>query len=212
MMQAPVVSRTVAFFDFDQTLVQQDTLPLFLRTVSGEDGFKSALKAGIVAAMMNPFAWRNAGRAAIFRSVLHLVPLAEAQDIARSLAHQLRWKEPLREALQRHADAGDTVVVATGSLSLYMPIFLQHGACPIDHLLATEMEHHNGVLSGALATPSCTRAGKVRRIKEFMKEHGPFDRIIAYGNLPDDRGMLRMAHQGFVIDKHPQNDQTKPFA
>lgn len=207
----PASQRCAAFFDFDQTLVRQDTLPLFLRTLAGEDGFKSALKAGVAAALMHPLVWRDAGRAAIFHSVLHSVSLEQAQDTARILARQLQWKEPVREALRRHAEAGDTVVVATGSLSLYMPIFLQAGECPVDHLLATEMGHHDGVLNGILATPSCTRAGKVKRIDAFLSDHGPFERIVAYGNLPDDRGMLRMAHQGFVIDKKPQNEEMRPF-
>lgn len=212
MTTLPVRSRTVVFFDFDQTLVRIDTLPLFLRTLVGESGFKAALKAGVVAALAHPFSWRDSGRAAIFRSVLQNVRLERAQETAQQLSSQLQWKEAVIDTVRRHAESGNTVVIATGSLSLYVPIFLAAGSCPYDYLLATEMEHHDGILTGALASPSCTRQNKANRIKTFLAGHDPFDDSIAYGNLPDDKAMFGLMHTSFVISKHSMDETITPFA
>lgn len=201
------MTRRIAIFDFDGTLVGGDSLLPYLGRVAGRMRtglvFARAIRAGLMSAGANPDDdLRTRIKAGMLRRALTGVPLAVARDAAERMRGWQRWHEPTLSALKRHADAGDLVVVATGGLSLYIPTLL-HGL-PVDRILATDMEVRDGVLTGQIQGGNCVRAEKARRVAALLYELGPFDESHGYGNRPSDLPFLALMSHPTVIPTVPR--------
>jgi len=196
---------TVAIFDFDGTLVAGDSLLPFLERVAGRRRARFALLRAVQEALWNRGRGRTPGqdpRTAVKEGLLARtltgVPLDRAREAAADLPRWLRWHPPLLDRLKRHADQGHTVVVATGALSLYMPHLL-HGL-PVHHLMATELETEDGVLTGRMGTGgNCVREEKARRVADFLHRGGPFGQTYGYGNRPSDLPFLALTAHPTVV-------------
>ncbi|KAA5605857.1 HAD-IB family phosphatase [Roseospira marina] len=186
-----------AIFDFDRTLVREETLAMFLRTVVGQRTFIAACCAAASASAYVRQRRVDAFRAELLRRTLAGRTVSQAKDAAERLFPRLRWIAQTTDALAGHQDAGRPVLVATGSLSVYMPTLLALKGIEVDGLLSTEMEVDADVLTGRMKTPSCTWAEKARRVKAWLADsEGP---VWAYGNLPHDGAMLALADHPTVL-------------
>jgi len=192
------MSRGVAVFDFDRTLVRQETLAIFLRLLAGRTACLSACcMAAAKASTAAPAARMGIFRAELLRRTLADRPIGQAQEAASRLYTRLTWISQVTDDLLLHQAAGRKILIATGSLSVYMPTILQEKGFRVDGLLSTEMEVNGGVLTGRMVTPSCTWSEKARRVKEWLAdEPGP---VWGYGNLPPDEAMLDLADHPTVI-------------
>ncbi len=75
-----------------------------------------------------------------------------------------------RELVDRHRVAGDVCVIITATNSFVTaPIAREFG---IEHLIATEPEHHGGEFTGRVAGVPCFREGKVIRLGNWLAQHG----------------------------------------
>jgi HAD superfamily hydrolase (TIGR01490 family) len=94
-------------------------------------------------------------------------------------AYWLPWRErfllevvrPLicadaRALLQRHRDAGDTLVLTTATNRVVTAFTATD--LGIEHLLATEVEERDGVYTGRLRGKPNMRRGKVDRLQQWM--------------------------------------------
>lgn len=193
-----------AFFDFDGTLVRGDSLLPFLSELVGFRRARLSLLRAIHMAVQIHGIRRQLGhdirtsvKAILLRQTVSGVTLAEARAAAERLAGWPRWNRTVRAELQRHHEAGRRIVVATGALSLYMPVLLR--GLPIDDLLSTDLEVRDGVLTGHMEGGNCVRAMKAHRVSAFLREHGPFGTTWGYGNRPSDLPMLKLLDHGTVI-------------
>ena len=192
----------IAVFDFDDTLIEGDSLPRFLDLVAGTLRTRLAMMTAVAAALAGHCVGRPAGadfpgsvKALLLRATLADVPLATAHDAAYTLRTRLRWRAPQLEALHAHAAAGRRVVVASGSLDVYLPILLE--GLPVHHILATDMEVHAGRLTGRLAAGNCVRAAKAVRVQPLIAATpGP---SWGYGNRPSDLAMLALVDHPTII-------------
>lgn len=198
------MSRGVAIFDFDGTLVQGDSLVPFVERLVGRRKARTAFLLSVQRALRQAarrpgpgFDIRTAVKTGFLARTLKGVPVTRAQDAATALRPWLRWHPPLLDTLRRHADKGDRVVVATGALALYMPALLD--GLPVDALLATELECKDGVLTGHLSGGNCVREEKARRVTAYLAEHGPFTATWGYGNRPSDLPFLALMQHPTVV-------------
>lgn len=196
------MTRRIAIFDFDGTLVGGDSLLPYLGRVAGRmrSGliFARAVRAGSMRAGSNPDDdLRTRIKAGMLHRALAGVPQPVAAQAAERMRGWQRWYQPTLSALKRHADAGDMVVVATGGLSLYIPILLE--GLPIDHILATDMEVVGGILTGRMLGGNCVRGEKARRVAALLHEKGPFDESHGYGNRPSDLPFLALMSHPTII-------------
>jgi phosphatidylglycerophosphatase C len=191
------MTRTVAFFDFDGTLVKGDSLLPFLGFTVGWP----KLVREFTRALMRPEAGhpdkRTAIKATLLAHTLKGVPVTQAKAAAQKLAPLRHWKQPAQGALMRLKQDGALIVVATGALDLYIDRLLE--GLPVDKIIATDMESANGILTGRMAGGNCVRAEKARRVAAFIKTHGPFDEIHGYGNAPHDLAMLDLCDFKTII-------------
>jgi phosphatidylglycerophosphatase C len=190
-----------AFFDFDGTLVRGDSLLPFLSQVVGYRRARlslvQAIRTGFLLGRRTGGDIRTAIKEVLLALTLKGVPLTEAQAAAERLADWPRWNVRIRDELNRHRDAGRRIVVATGALAVYMPVLLR--GLPVDHLLATELEVEDGVLTGRMAGGNCVRASKAERVARYLAEHGPFGETWGYGNRPSDLAMLDLLHNRTIV-------------
>jgi phosphoserine phosphatase len=179
-------------------LVAQETMALFLRQIAGTRVYALAcLRAGLKAALV-PSARRMAVfRAELLERTLAGKTVAEAEEAARQLFPRLGWIDPVIAALNDHQRAGRKVLIATGSLSVYMPTLLALKGIGFDALFSTEMETDGGLITGRMMTPSCTWDEKARRVRAWLADQqGP---AWGYGNIPPDQAMLGLVDHPTVV-------------
>ena len=196
--------KVAAFFDFDGTLIQgysagalyahrarnlelgPDEFVRTLRAAIGgplaEEAFKDLLLQGI--------------RGWVGRTEDDLMELGEqlfAQEIAGALFHDA-WR-----LVRAHQNQGHTVVIATSATRMQaQPMARELG---VDHVVCTELEIDNGVLTGGITGRPPWGEGKLAAVKEFARRKRiPLKNSHAYANGDEDVPFL-----GSVGFPHPVN-------
>ncbi|MCL2468949.1 MAG: haloacid dehalogenase-like hydrolase [Alphaproteobacteria bacterium] len=190
----------VAFFDFDGTLAHGDSLGPFLIKACGvwvclwaaarsfwsmivrrmpEDQRRTFFKESFLFYLLRG------------RSLSSLAPA-----IARMESYP-RWIESSVAALREHHRKGHRVVIASGSLDLYMKAML--GNLPYDDIICTSMEKEGDILSGRMESGNCVRERKAELVARYMEAKGGFDESWAYGNAPHDLPMMALMTHRVVV-------------
>jgi phosphatidylglycerophosphatase C len=188
----------LALFDFDGTVTFQDSFASFIKYAVGQRRFYLGLVcltpvfAGFLLGLIR--AWRAKELMSIFffggQDARKLEELGskysreELPKIVRTIA---------RERIEWHKGRGDTVVVVSASIDLWLKDWCE--AQQVD-LIATMLEVKDGRISGRFLTKNCNGREKVRRIEERFNL-SDFDYIYAYGDRPGDRPMLAMANERY---------------
>ncbi len=188
----------LAVFDFDDTLIEGDSLWAFLSYAGGGALRLSAAYAEASArAAWDDWRGERKRRGESSRTLLkeHMLRRLVAGKSCDSLGPAVmrlrdwrRWKEPMRQALLDHHAQGHHVVIASGSLSLYMPRLIDD--LPHHALICSDVAVVDGVVEGSLPNGNCVRKRKAERVAAYMREHGPFGESWGYGNAPHDVPMM----------------------
>lgn len=194
------MSRAVALFDFDGTLVTGDSLPTFIACCVGwPRTVATALFAVLVT--LRAADRRTAFKALWLRLTLRGFPLARLPAAQEKLAQKLRWLKQQQDRLLWHKQRGDVIVIASGGLDLYLAAFLRDVAP--DYILCTEMEQGAGEMAGALTGAmqggNCVRDEKKRRVAALLQTLEPHGAVWAYGNLPHDLPMMELATHRVIV-------------
>lgn len=200
MMSEKNGKRTVAFFDFDGTLAEKDSLWPFLVAVRGQAFCLLALLIGFLAYI---FTLPGCDRRTIVKKVLLRVtlgglPLAKLKPAIERMKQWPKWMEPAASALKKHHEAGHVVVIATGSLDLYVPAMLRNHL-PYHDLICTTMEVEGDALTGRMKSGNCVRARKAELVADYIAANGPFADSWAYGNEPHDLPMMELVKNRVII-------------
>lgn len=185
--------------DFDGTLTRGDSLWQFLLFTQskpqlfwgGIQTFFQFLKLLLAGKWSNSTA-KQALLASFFQgqsqaSLQHLGQQFATEKIPASLRIELM------ESLQQAVKNGDTVVVVSASLDLWLRPFCRSNGF---ELLCTELEFVDGVFVGRFATPNCNGIAKAHRIKEVYRLVD-YSKILAYGNSKGDDAMFELAEEIF---------------
>lgn len=191
---------TLAIFDFDGTLIRGDSLWLFITALRGRGrALRALLMAMLTAPASNTFWYdpRTAIKERWLAATLADATAAECAAAAALVRDNIHWLPAQRMALEQHAADGATILIATGALDVYITTLLD--GLPITAVLCTPVERdENGTLTGRMGG-NAVRAAKAARVAAYIKQHGPFTRIIGYGNLPHDRQMLGLCTEAHFI-------------
>jgi len=189
--------RTIAIFDFDGTLAEHDSLWPFLVAVAG---LPRCMLAMCVSLWAYIFACQGDKRTIVKERLLYAILRGRRHsELAPAITRMKSWPRWMKTAedLKRHYAAGHHVVIATGSLDLYIKEML--GDLPYHAILSTEMEVQGGVLTGRMALGNCVRQRKAERVEAYMLSHGPYEDSWAYGNAPHDLPMMKLTKHSVVI-------------
>jgi HAD superfamily hydrolase (TIGR01490 family) len=170
------MSRKVAIFDVDQTLVQGYTERLFFRYLVRRRRLSLpralAYLGGAVCRLRDRFQDKGYLEGLPVEEVVGLARQCYREDIAPRLS-------PAGLAcVLEHQAQGHTIALLSGSLSLLLaPLQEEVGA---DWLIATELQRQNGHFTGAIVGLHPRGPNKLRLLQELSRKQG-FDLSQAYG-------------------------------
>jgi putative phosphoserine phosphatase/1-acylglycerol-3-phosphate O-acyltransferase len=182
------MSRVVAIFDVDQTLVQGYTERLFFRYLVR----RRRLSVPRALAYLGGAACRGRDR---FQDKSYLQGLQE-EEVVRLARHCYgediapRVSPAGLACVQEHQAQGHAIALLSGSLSLLLaPLQEELGA---DWLIATELQRQNGHFTGAINGLHPRGLNKLRLLQELSRTHG-FDlsQAYAYGDHIQDAHLFR---------------------
>jgi HAD superfamily hydrolase (TIGR01490 family) len=184
----------IAFFDFDGTITNTDSLFRFIRYSKGN--FRFYIGMLMLAPVFLFFKlkliknWRakEIVLSWFFKGTREVDFVNRGKRFARHVIPRI-IREEASQALAFHQANGDKIVIVTASLSVWIKPWCdthQFG------LIATSPEFENGRFTGRIAGKNCYGEEKVRRIKtEF--DLGMFMKIYAYGDSIADMEMINLA-------------------
>lgn len=198
--------QTLVVFDFDDTLIHGDSMWTFFALVAGWPKtvvtFLVAFASYHFKKMQKDAELQRVDRGTFLKThMLHgLIRGQKVETLglrATQLRSKLRWDEAMVSILKDHYDKGHRVVIASGSIDLYLPELIKD--LPHHDLLCTDIEIYNGIATGDMFKGNCVRKGKAERVETYIKEHGPFGESWGYGNFPDDMPMLKLLKNRVVV-------------
>jgi len=197
----------IALFDFDETLVQENSLnflfkhflgnrpfaiqllPLLFKASTYQQGIKVSIKTYLYKKSLNGKRQEQlfAAGIALFDKV---TPITEVVDLMKKLNNE-----------------GIEIWIVTASPESYISGIVEKLGWPVKRVIGTTMVEQNGMLTGEIES-ECQEQEKVVRLKRvFSNDDQGYDIIQAYGNLPVDIPMLKMAKNSFYV----LNEVVKPF-
>lgn len=189
----------IAFFDFDGTLAKGDSLWPFLIAAAGPVCCTYACLRALVS-------WLSCSRKNDKRSVfkekllyhtLNGRHLSDVSKAAQRMSSWPRWIDQSVAALKSHHAKGHRIVIASGSLDLYLDVLLAE--LPHDAVLCTKMEINENKLTGYILSGNCVRERKAQFVSEYLATNGPFEDSYAYGNAPHDLPMMDWVKNKVII-------------
>ncbi|MCV7301300.1 HAD-IB family hydrolase [Mycobacterium barrassiae] len=182
--------KVAAFFDFDGTLIQGYSANALIvhraRNLElGPDEFVRTMLA-VLSGPLDEAAFQDLMlqgiRGWVGRTDDELMELGEqlfAQEIAGALFYGT-WR-----LVRAHQKKGHTVVIATSATRMQVQPMAQE--LGIDHVLCTELETENGVVTGGIVGRPPWHEGKAAAVREFARRHRiPLKNCHAYANGHED--------------------------
>ena len=136
-----------------------------------------------------------------------LQPLRE-----RFLSDWIRPRIPddSRALIQRHRDAGDTLVLTTATNRVISELTAVD-LC-MDHYVCTELEQIDGRFTGNTAGTLNIRAGKIDRLRQWLSDSEQPDRLlneaVFYTDSINDLALLSVVRRPIVVDPNPRLEST----
>lgn len=186
----------LALFDFDGTLTTRDSLLPFLRQVVGTPRFVAGL-AALSGPLLSYALGRTANDVAKQRLLGHFLrgrELADLDSCGRAFAdaHLPGLLRPATmAALQAHRAAGDTCVVVSASLDVYLQPWAERQGLHAVLCSRLEVDARQRV-TGRLQPANCWGPEKARRIHEWLGARRP-EHITAWGDSRGDDAMFALA-------------------
>jgi phosphatidylglycerophosphatase C len=194
----------VAYFDFDGTLTNKDTLIPFLIHVVGWCRFILKLPRLLPIAILYLLNIVS-NEEAKDRTLIILISgydFTVLNEKAKSFAELKlsRYIKPeVFSKLEYHFEHGHTIIIVSANLAIYLKHFaLIH---EIDDVIATEIEFKDQVCTGCLATNNCYGPEKVNRIVDYLHQQKiSFTYSYGYGNSHGDHELLNYVDEGYFIN------------
>ncbi len=121
-----------------------------------------------------------------------------------------RIPEDARALLQRHRDAGETLVLTTATNRVISE--LTASDLGVDHYVCTELEQVDGRFTGRTSGILNMRAGKIDRLRQWLSELGQPDRLLKeasfYSDSINDLALLSVVRRPVVVDPDPRLEST----
>jgi phosphatidylglycerophosphatase C len=181
----------LALFDVDGTLTRRDTMFLFLRHALGAGGALWAVARVSPLLVLHVLGVVDNTRAkqALLGAALGGLPRSRLEAAAASFADVVdaELRPGALERLRRHLGDGDTVLLVSASLDLWLgPWAARHGL----RLLATPTAWTDGVFAG-LGGPNVHGPQKVVRVREVV-DPSSFSHVVGYGDSSGDTELLAL--------------------
>jgi HAD superfamily hydrolase (TIGR01490 family) len=121
-----------------------------------------------------------------------------------------RIPDDARALLQRHRDAGDTLVLTTATSRVVSE--LTAADLRVDHYICTELEQVDGRFTGRTAGVLNIRSGKVDRLRQWLSGLALPEHLLAeasfYSDSINDLALLSVVRRPVVVDPDARLEST----
>lgn len=196
------MSKSVAFFDFDGTLTQKDTLLLYLRELSGrKDFYKNLiLKSPVLLSYALNLMSNSKAKEQLLIKFLKGTPTSDAyktgNKVARLITGNLLRPEGIRLLRWHQMNNHDTVIVSA-SLGFWIEPWSKSNG--VNDAICTKIESNDGLITGNLFGNNCYGEEKVRRIRAWTTDKPEYSYSYAYGDSLADLPMLKHVDEGYLL-------------
>lgn len=206
-MNAPAAPRRIAVFDLDGTITARDTfLPYLLGWLRRHPS--RILRLWRLPGALLRYALLGRDRGRLKSDLLRMaMGKAERGEVAAwSAAFVARLAPPFLhekalEAIRRHREAGDRLVLLSASVDLYVPLI---GArLGFDETVCTVVRWDGERLDGRLASAN-RRGAEKRRVVAALRERFAGCRFAAYGNAASDFEHLAIVEDPLLVNAGPR--------
>lgn len=184
---------TISAFDFDGTVTNRNTMPLFMRHIMGKWRFYRhfIVMAPSLALALTGLAPRDRIKERFVGKAIAHIPQRQMATYTSSFtgkyAHIIR--PAAMEAINLALDMGHRVVIISASLDIWVKPFFTD---PRIVVVATQAEVVNGIFTGRFSTPNCRGSEKVDRLRKLIPQC-QWHQLIAYGDSDGDKPLLQIA-------------------
>ncbi len=195
---------SLAIFDFDGTLTNQDSLLPFLRMAAGSLrlvcglAILSPILLGYFLHLL-PNYW---AKQVVFSFFLAGLSDKKLQELGNRFATQKISKLLRPEAVQRlqwHQAQKHQIVLVSASLEAYLLPWAN--TMGFEQVIGTKLESRSGILTGRIQGKNCYGEEKVRRLQALMGDLSQYC-IYAYGDSRGDRELLDIADYPYYRTFH----------
>jgi phosphatidylglycerophosphatase C len=186
----------VAVFDFDETLVLENSLGFLFQNVACKTYWIAAIPAIAKSILCCNFGHklRLSVKQALYKKYLTGASENRVYVAGTETAARLTVNTNAMNELDAANDRGDTVVIATASPRIYVTAILDELKIDRFKVIGTEIDFDAGLILGE----ECSREAKWIAVTKELQGL-PSGETIAYGNAPDDLYMLAQVDKGFVV-------------
>jgi len=188
----------LALFDFDGTITVADTFTPFIYFAVDPARLRlgKVLLAPIIAAYKLKLIRASLARASIVKLGFWGKEEVAVRQLGSTYSREKVRAVVRPKALERllwHQARGDTVVIVSASLEVYLSDWCDQLGFD---LIATQLESRSGLLTGRYLHGDCTRSEKARRICQRY-DLKSYQVVYAYGDTKDEEAMLALAHKKY---------------
>lgn len=192
--------KNAAFFDFDGTLIEGESLTAFLMSVAGTLPFIFFVLICLVRSVFKKICnlgtdFKTDFKAKLLYSILHGLSADKLEKKAEIVFQKVKWRSDVLELFNKHIEAGDKVFIISGALDIYLPQVIKYKELKVNEVICTEMAVENNFYTGLIAGENCVREEKPRRIKAAIKKYKIDGKIFAYGDSSSDVPMFNLADE-----------------
>ena len=186
----------VTVFDFDETLVLENSLGYLFEELANKAYWTAAIPAVIKALLCLNFGYKLRLRVKKSLYKRHLKGCSESVIYQAGIlaAERLTINIKVMDQLKLAKKLGETIIIATASPRVYVSAVLDKLGVPRYKVIGTEVDLETGHIRGG----ECSREAKWDAIRKGLKIL-EISTIKAYGNSPDDLFMLRQVDEGFLV-------------
>ncbi|NRD72869.1 haloacid dehalogenase-like hydrolase [Shewanella sp. VB17] len=190
------MDRHVVIFDFDQTMVLENSLGFLFKQLSGPYYWLNAVPVVIKSLLTFTFGYklRRAVKQCLYSKILTGMTVNDIQVTGKMASAALTSNQPIIDRLIEATNRGNFVIVATASPQVYIASIVNAMGLNVDLVIGTHIDLTRGIVIGQ----ECSRVAKWIAVKEQLNKLSLLS-TTAYGNQPDDVHMLEQVDHGFIV-------------
>lgn len=190
--------KVVAVFDFDGTIINKDSLPMFIWfSVKWPGLIKGTLKTLpavlLYALKLMP---NDKAKETLFSAYFKGISLTAFDELCGKFMHLLQQhvRKDAFDKIKWHQQMKHEVIIISASPENWIKPWA--GQLGISTVLATQIETVNNHITGKFASKNCHGLEKVNRLLAYLPDRTSYD-LYAYGDSNGDKELLEIADHKF---------------
>jgi len=188
----------IAFFDFDGTLIKEDSFILFVKYISSKKKYYTGWLVIVYYYLLSKlgFISNQEFKEEVISYFMKGREVLELSTYAKNFSENVipaKLTDQAIKQLHYHENTGDKIVIVTASLDLWLQYWCNSRNYD---LVCSIAEVKDNRITGKLVGRNCIGVEKVRRIKKAYKLE-EYSKIYVYGDSENDRPMLSLGTDAY---------------